>query len=121
MRNVHIVYFIVTGLVGLLNSPLGPRNWLRLTAKGARLFAFRASHKDDVPENLAVELSALEADIEQVTNDLLARFYLTTDSLFLHRDRLSTFIFLHVLRHNLFIIVGRVALQIFLDDMDMAH
>lgn len=87
----------------------------------ALFFAFRCSHKEDTPENLAVELSTLEYDMLQVTNSLPARFHLTTNNLLLHKDRLSTFVLLHVLRHNLFIIVGRAALQIFLRDINKAH
>lgn len=104
-------------------APLGISAYLIRTGAARRralFFAFRASHHEEPPEKLATELSALETDMENVANDLPARFHLTPDNLTLQRDRLSTFILLHILRHNLFIIVGRAALQIFVPDMAKA-
>lgn len=106
------------------HATLGISAYLIRTAAARRralFFAFRTSHKEESPEELATELSALETDIENVVNSLPARFHLTTDNLFLHRERLSTFILLHILRHNLFIIIGRAALQIFVSDMTKAE
>lgn len=79
-------------------------------------FAFRASHGEQTTEQLSAELVALETDIEEVITALPRRFHFNTDNKFLHRDRLITFILLHVLRHNLFIIVGRAALQVYQRD-----
>lgn len=79
-------------------------------------FAFRASHKEQTAEQLSVELGALETDMEQVINALPRRFYFNSDNMFLHRDRLITFLLLHIMRHNLFIVVGRAALQVYQRD-----
>ncbi|KAJ8124794.1 hypothetical protein O1611_g8847 [Lasiodiplodia mahajangana] len=80
-------------------------------------FAFRASHGDQTPENLLLELSALEADVQNVITGLPRRFHFNADNVFLHRDRLVTFLLLHVLRHNLFIVLGRAALLIYQNDV----
>ncbi|CAH0057908.1 unnamed protein product, partial [Clonostachys solani] len=104
-------------------SALGISAYLIRTAAARRralFFAFRASHKESSGEKLAVELAALEADVEHVISALPRRFHLTNDNLFLHRERLGTFILLHVLRHNLFIIVGRASLQVFQRDLSKA-
>jgi hypothetical protein len=79
-------------------------------------FAFRASHKEQTAEQLSTELAALEADIENVISALPKRFHFNADNLFLHRDRCITFILLHVLRHNVFIVLGRAALLVYQRD-----
>ncbi|CAG9990677.1 unnamed protein product [Clonostachys byssicola] len=104
----------------LKGSALGISAYLIRTAAARRralFFAFRASHKEDSGEKQVVELATLEAEIEHFVSALPRRFHLTNDNLFLHRERLGTFILLHVLRHNLFIIVGRASLQIFQRDL----
>ena len=83
-------------------------------------FAFRASHREQTVDQLSAELVALEADIEEVIAALPRRFHFTKDNMFLHRDRLITFILLHVLRHNLFVILGRASLQIYQLDSSKA-
>ncbi|KAL1862597.1 hypothetical protein VTK73DRAFT_6733, partial [Phialemonium thermophilum] len=62
---------------------------------------------------LVAELAAIEADIEQVITSLPRRFSFSKDNLFVHQDRLVTFLLLHILRHNLFIVVGRAALLVY--------
>ncbi|KAK7222803.1 hypothetical protein V2G26_010806 [Clonostachys chloroleuca] len=107
----------------LKGSALGISAYLMRTAAARRralFFVFRASHKEDSGEKLIAELAALEADIEHFVSALPRRFHLPNDNLFLHRERLGTFILLHVLRHNLFIIVGRASLQIFKRDLSKA-
>ncbi|KAH8880769.1 hypothetical protein GQ53DRAFT_703263, partial [Thozetella sp. PMI_491] len=84
-------------------------------------FAFRASHKEQTLEQQSAELVALEAHIEEVIRALPRPFHFNGDSKFLHRDRLSTFILLHVLHHNLFIVTSRAALQIYARDSTMAN
>ena len=79
-------------------------------------FAFRASHKEETAEQLSTELTALEADIEEVITTLPKRFHFKADNMFLHRERFITFILLHVLRHNLFIVLGRAALLVYQRD-----
>ncbi|KAL2812329.1 hypothetical protein BJX63DRAFT_432772 [Aspergillus granulosus] len=83
-------------------------------------FAFRASYQEQTVEQLLVDLRALQVDIEEVFAALPRRFHFNADNLVLHRNRLSTFILLHVLRHNLFIILGRAALQAYLSDSTKA-
>ncbi|CAI7582307.1 unnamed protein product [Penicillium crustosum] len=79
-------------------------------------FAFRASYQENTVEHLTAGLSVIQRDLEAVFADLPRRFQFNDNSLLLHRDRLPTFIMLHVLRHNLFIILGRAALTIYLRD-----
>ncbi|CEL03760.1 hypothetical protein ASPCAL04904 [Aspergillus calidoustus] len=79
-------------------------------------FAFRASYQEQSVERLSRDLLALQADTEEVFAALPQRFHFIPDNLLLHRNRLTTFILLHVLRQNLFIILGRAALQIYLRD-----
>lgn len=78
--------------------------------------AFRASHQEESVETMTAQLSELEADVQEVIHGLPKRFHFNTDNVFIHRDRLTTFILLHVLRHNLFIILGRTALLIYQRD-----
>jgi hypothetical protein len=84
-------------------------------------FAFRASYGEKAVEHLTTELVAIEADVDEVITALPKRFHFNTDNVFLHRDRLITFILLHILRHNLFIVVGRAALQIYQYDSAKAE
>jgi hypothetical protein len=103
----------------LEHAPLDMSAYLLRTAAARRRalhFAFRASHREETIEKLTAELKAVEADMEEVTAALPKRFQFNTDNVFLHRDRLITFLLLHILRHNLFIVVGRAALQIYPHD-----
>ena len=84
-------------------------------------FAFRASHKEQTVETLMEEMSLIEAAIGEVIKTLPKRFHFNKDNMFLHRERLATFIVLHVLRHNLFIVIGRAALQVYQRDPAKAN
>ncbi|KIW29061.1 hypothetical protein, variant [Cladophialophora immunda] len=100
-------------------APLDMSAYLLRTAAARRRalhFAFRASHKEQSVDQLSTELVAIEADIEEVIAALPKRFHFNSDNMFLHRDRLITFILLHILRHNLFIVIGRAALQVYQGD-----
>ncbi|KAJ0423293.1 hypothetical protein BJY00DRAFT_310423 [Aspergillus carlsbadensis] len=79
-------------------------------------FAFLASYQERTVESLSMDLLALQADTEEVFAALPQRFHFIPENLILHRNRLTTFILLHILRQNLFIILGRAALQIYLRD-----
>lgn len=76
-------------------------------------FAFRASHREQPVEEMISELGTIEAEVEEFITSLPETFYFNTDNVFIHRDQLITFILFHVLRHNLFIILGRAALHIY--------
>ncbi|KAL4875675.1 hypothetical protein BJY04DRAFT_232283 [Aspergillus karnatakaensis] len=96
-------------------APLDMFAYLLRTAAARRRalhFAFRASHQEQSLEKLSAGLIDLQSDIEGVVAALPRRFQYTAENMFLHRDRRITFITLHVLRHNLFIILGRAALLI---------
>lgn len=95
---------------------------LRIAAARRRAlhFAFRASHHERTVEDTMAELALIEADVESVVSDLPKRFHFNTDNVFIHRDRLMTFLLLHVLRHNLFIILGRAALLVYQRDSTKA-
>lgn len=100
-------------------APLDMSAYLLRTAAARRRglhFAFRASHGEQTVEQLSAELVSLEADMVEVIAALPKRFHFNSDNMFLHRDRLITFILLHVLRHNLFIVVGRAALLVYQRD-----
>ncbi|KAL3459664.1 hypothetical protein BJX64DRAFT_264495 [Aspergillus heterothallicus] len=79
-------------------------------------FAFRASYQEQTVEQLSADLAVLQTKTDEVFGDLPRRFHFTPDNVILHHRRLSTFILLHVLRQNLFIILGRAGLQIYLRD-----
>ncbi|KAI5460118.1 hypothetical protein BGZ63DRAFT_455647 [Mariannaea sp. PMI_226] len=79
-------------------------------------FAFRASHKEKTAKELMTELATIETNTEAVISALPKRFHFNTDNMFLHKDQLVTFLLLHILRHNIFIVVGRAALQVYLRD-----
>ncbi|KAL2831557.1 hypothetical protein BDW59DRAFT_182196 [Aspergillus cavernicola] len=83
-------------------------------------FASRASYQEQTVERLSCDCLALQAELEEVVAALPRRLYFNADNMFLHRDRLTTFLLLHVLRENLFIILGRAALQIYLRDPNKA-
>ncbi|OOQ81716.1 hypothetical protein PEBR_42865 [Penicillium brasilianum] len=95
---------------------------LRIAAARRRAlhFAFRASHRERTVEEMTAELAIIEADVESVVSDLPKRFHFSTDNVFIHRDRLPTFLLLHVMRHNLFIILGRAALLVYQRDSTKA-
>lgn len=108
---------------GFERAPLGMSAYLIRTAAARRRalhFAFRASHKEQTVGQLTAELASIEADSEAFISDLPKRFQLSSDSMRLHRGRLTTFILLHVLRHNLFIILGRAALYIYQQEFEEA-
>ena len=101
------------------SAHLGMSAFLLRTAAARRRalhFAFRASHKEKAVDELSTELETLEADVKGVITSLPARFHFNADNVFLHRDQLITFILLHIIRHNLYIVVGRAALQIYQRD-----
>ncbi|KAF5009432.1 hypothetical protein FDECE_4364 [Fusarium decemcellulare] len=103
----------------LERAPLDMSAYLLRTAAARRRalhFAFRASHKEQTAEQLSTELDALRADIEELIASLPKRFHFNSDNMFVHRDRLITFLLLHVMRHNLFIILGRAGLMIYQRD-----
>ncbi|KAJ3461154.1 hypothetical protein MRS44_009707 [Fusarium solani] len=100
----------------LERAPLDMSAYLLRTAATRRRalhFAFRASHKEQTAEQLSVELDTLRVDIEELIAALPKRFHFNSDNMFVHRDRLITFLLLHVMRHNLFIILGRAGLMIY--------
>ncbi len=102
---------------------LGMSAFLLRTAAARRRalhFAFRASHMEKSVDELLSELKTLEADVKDVIASLPTRFHFNSDNMFLHRDQLTTFILLHVIRHNVFIIIGRAALQIYQRDPEKA-
>ncbi|KAM0812788.1 putative Transcription factor domain-containing protein [Seiridium cardinale] len=88
---------------------------LRIAAARRRAlhFAFRATHREDTVEKLTAELATIESHAEAVGNSLPDHLHLNNHNRLAHQHRLTTFILLHVLRHNLFIIVDRAALQIY--------
>lgn len=79
----------------------------------ALYFAFRATHQEGTVEELVAELTELESHIEGVIASLPTQLHFNTHNRLLHQTRLTTFLLLHILRHNLFIIVGRAELQIY--------
>ncbi|RMJ15592.1 hypothetical protein CDV36_004756 [Fusarium kuroshium] len=103
----------------LERAPLDMSAYLLRTAATRRRalhFAFRASHKEQTAEQLSAELDTLRIDIEELIAALPKRFHFNSDNMFVHRDRLITFLLLHVMRHNLFIILGRAGLMIYQRD-----
>ncbi|KAI8714925.1 Fungal-trans domain-containing protein [Fusarium sp. LHS14.1] len=103
----------------LERAPLDMSAYLLRTAATRRRalhFAFRASHKEQTAEQLSAELDTLRVDIEELIAALPKRFHFNSDNMFVHRDRLVTFLLLHVMRHNLFIILGRAGLMIYQQD-----
>lgn len=104
---------------GVPHASLDMSAYLLRTAAARRRglhFAYRASYQEHTVDRLSSDLLLLQEDLESVFADLPRRFQLIPDNLILHRDRLSMFILLHILRRNLFIILGRAALQIYLRD-----
>ncbi|KAM0420348.1 hypothetical protein ACHAPT_011890 [Fusarium lateritium] len=103
----------------LERAPLDMSAYLLRTAATRRRalhFAFRASHKEQTAEQLSAELDTLRVDIEELIAALPKRFHFNSDNMFVHRDRLITFLLLHIMRHNLFIILGRAGLMIYQRD-----
>lgn len=100
-------------------APLDMSGYLLRTAavrRRALHFAFRASHREQTVEEMMSELAIIEAEIEEFVRALPKSFQFNTDNIYIHHDQLITFILLHVLRHNLFIIIGRAALHIYQRD-----
>ncbi|KAL4783593.1 hypothetical protein BJX76DRAFT_357856 [Aspergillus varians] len=104
---------------GIPHASLDMSAYLLRTAAARRRglhFAFRASYQENTVERLSADLVALEHDMDSVFTDLPRRFQFNPENIVLHRERLPMFVLLHVLRQNLFIILGRAALQIYLRD-----
>ncbi|ETS85090.1 hypothetical protein PFICI_03115 [Pestalotiopsis fici W106-1] len=83
------------------------------TRRRALHFAFRATHREDTVEELTIELAKIESHVKDVGDSLPDHLHYNSHNRLLHQNCLTTFILLHVLRHNLFIIVDRAALQIY--------
>ncbi|CAK7199021.1 hypothetical protein SEUCBS139899_001689 [Sporothrix eucalyptigena] len=101
---------------GPQSGPLDLSAYILRTAavrRRALHFAFRSSHREQPVERLAAELAAIEAAIARVISSLPRRFAFTQDNMFLHRDRLVSFLLLHILRHNLYVVAGRAALLVY--------
>lgn len=97
-------------------TPLDMSAYLLQTAAARRRglhLAFRVSHGELTGEQSVTELAELEAHVDQVVGTLPKRFHFSTENMLLHQDRSITFLLLHILRHNLYIIIGRAALQIY--------
>ncbi|CAK7199499.1 hypothetical protein SEUCBS139899_002179 [Sporothrix eucalyptigena] len=76
-------------------------------------FAFCASHSEDPVSTLEEELAVVEAEVKKTTQPLPLHLALTEANMLLYRDRLMTFLLLHILRHNLHIVLGRAALLVY--------
>ncbi|KAF4969968.1 hypothetical protein FZEAL_10134 [Fusarium zealandicum] len=111
------------GLNDVERAPLDMSAYLLRTAAARRRalhFAFRASHKEQTVDHLSADLDALKAHIQELINALPRRFQFNNNNMFLHRSRLVTFLLLHILRHNLFIVLGRASLMIYSRDPERA-
>jgi hypothetical protein len=100
----------------MIPARLGISAYLLRTAAARRRalhFAFRATHRERTVEDLTPELAQIESHVKDITDSLPDHLHYNKHNWLLHQPRLNTFILLHVLRHNLFIIVDRAALQIY--------
>ncbi|KAL4985724.1 hypothetical protein BDW68DRAFT_179491 [Aspergillus falconensis] len=86
----------------------------------ALYFTYRASYQEQAVEKLSADLLALETETQDLFAALPHRFQFNEQNILIHRKRLTTFTLLHILRHNLFIILGRAALQIYSRDPSKA-
>ncbi|KAL1406150.1 hypothetical protein Q8F55_007834 [Vanrija albida] len=75
--------------------------------------AFRVQNREAGVEELEREAMATESQIADFVNSLPARYQFTADNTYLHHKRLPAYIVLHLLRHNLFIILGRAKLMLY--------
>lgn len=106
------------------SSPLDMPAYLIRTAAARRRalhFAFRATHQEGTVEQLSDGLHALKRDLQQVFQDFPQQLGFESEILQLHQNRLPMFVLVHVLRHNLFIICGRAALQVYTRGSDKGH
>ena len=102
------------------NKRLDMSAYLLRTAAARRqalFLAFRASHSEGTVERLLLELEEQRRHADILMASLPKRFHFTSDNVILHKDRLITFILLHVLRHNVYIVLDRAALSIYPRDI----
>ncbi|TXT08798.1 hypothetical protein VHUM_02926 [Vanrija humicola] len=90
-------------------------HWIRAAHLRRRVLhlAFRVQNREAGVEELEREAMAMESEITDYVNALPARYYFTADNTYLHRKRLPAYIVLHLLRHNLYIILGRAKLMLY--------
>lgn len=77
---------------------------------------FRISQRDWPPQAAEHELRVLEADVLRFFESLPVHYHFNPSNTYVHRHRLPAFITLHLLRHNLFIILGRAKLALYKTD-----
>lgn len=75
--------------------------------------AFRVQNREAGVEELEREAMAMESQITDFVNTLPARYHFTADNTYLHQKRLPAYMVLHLLRHNLYIILGRAKLMLY--------
>lgn len=78
-------------------------------------FAFRASHADAPFHQLAEELTDIETQIENTVRSLPVHLACNYENRQKYRreNRLMTFLMMHILRHNLYIVAGRATLLVY--------
>lgn len=87
--------------------------WLR---RRVLYIAFRISHGEGNIPDVQAELDHMERDINWFISSLPPRYHFSPDNCILHRKRLPAFIVLHLLRHNLYVILGRAKLLFYKRD-----
>ena len=79
-------------------------------------FAFRVSRDNRPVDEMVAESRDLEADMDDLIARLPASLHWTPENLFLYHDCLPAFVMLHLLRQNLYIVLGRARLVIYQND-----
>jgi hypothetical protein len=67
------------------------------------------------------ELSAFEKELKLVINDFPPELAYTEDNLFVHSQARTAFVFLHLIRHNCFLMLGQTRLNICARDESLAQ
>lgn len=78
--------------------------------------AYRVSQKEDPVHVLQADIDAAGDEVAAFIDSLPARYLYSEDNMYLYRKRLPAYVILHLLRHNLYVILGRA--KLLLHEMD---
>lgn len=78
--------------------------------------AYRVSQKEDPVHVLQADIDAAGDEVAAFIDSLPERYIYSEDNMYMHRKRLPAYVILHLLRHNLYVILGRA--KLLLHEMD---
>lgn len=95
---------------------------LRAAAMRRRVLHYRSliRYSPDSAHKMLEDLAVFEKELKQVINDFPPELAYTEDNLFVHSAARTAFVFLHLIRHNCFLMLGQTRLNICARDDSLA-